>query len=150
MSYQARMRMPLLIVTGRTGACGKTKRTGCLSASSGTIGSKSCPSAPRPCSQMTAARGSGPVSISTLCMQHPKIHGALAAVASQANRARGAPVPHVVPVRDHARARGELALELRTQAQVEFRRKKKHDHADLAKIGVEKILREEADALRDA
>ena len=27
MSYQARMRMPLLIVTARTGACGKTKRT---------------------------------------------------------------------------------------------------------------------------
>ncbi len=66
MSYQARMRMPMLIVTGRIGACGKTKRTGVAAGrpSSGTIGSKSWPSAPRPCSQITAARGFGPVSIS--------------------------------------------------------------------------------------
>src|SRR5262249_53944459 len=63
MSYHARMRMPWLMVTGRIGACGKTKRTGFASSSSGTIGSKSCPSAPRPCSQMTAVSGSGPVSI---------------------------------------------------------------------------------------
>src|SRR5262245_54598264 len=65
MSYHARMRMPLLIVTARTGACGKTKRTGLGRRNSGTIGSKSWPSAPRPCSQMTEATGFGPVSIST-------------------------------------------------------------------------------------
>ena len=62
MSYQARMRMPWLMVTGRIGACGKTKRTGFFSLSSGTIGSKSWPSAPRPCSQMIAASGLAPVS----------------------------------------------------------------------------------------
>ena len=57
MSYQARMRMPMLSVTGRTGACGNTKRMpgAAGSRSSGTIGTKSLPSAPRPCSQMTLA-----------------------------------------------------------------------------------------------
>ena len=57
MSYQARMRMPPFSVTGRTGACGNTKRTdsGAGSCSAGTIGTKSLPSAPRPCSQITAA-----------------------------------------------------------------------------------------------
>src|SRR5882672_2060678 len=65
MSYQARMRMPPLIVTGWTGACGKTKRIAALgSRSSGTIGAKSLPSAPNPCSQMTLAAASFPVSIS--------------------------------------------------------------------------------------
>src|SRR3954468_6042530 len=66
MSYQARMRMPWLSVTGRTGACGNTKRRASEagSRSSGTIGSKSWPSAPRPCSQMTAAEGDGPVASS--------------------------------------------------------------------------------------
>ena len=58
------MRMPLLIVTGRTGAWGKTKRTALDRRSSGTIGSKSWPSAPKPCSQMTAACGFDPLSIS--------------------------------------------------------------------------------------
>jgi hypothetical protein len=54
MSYQARIDMPLLIVTGRTGACGNTKRNAghVESTSSGTIGAKSLPSAPSPCSQM--------------------------------------------------------------------------------------------------
>src|SRR5258708_19256713 len=56
------MRMPWLMVTGRSGACGKMKRTGFFSFSSGTIGSKSWPSAPRPCSQRMAASGLGPVS----------------------------------------------------------------------------------------
>src|SRR5712692_92031 len=69
MSYQARMRMPWLMVTGRTGACGNTKRTGFGSLSSGTTGSKSCPSAPRPCSQITAAAGREPVSISSASMR---------------------------------------------------------------------------------
>ncbi len=57
MSYQARMRMPMLSVTGRTRACGNTKRTASAGGnfSSGTIGTKSWPSAPRPCSQMTLA-----------------------------------------------------------------------------------------------
>ena len=57
MSYQARMRMPMLSVTGLTGACGNTKRRPGAggSFSSGTIGTKSWPSAPRPCSQMTLA-----------------------------------------------------------------------------------------------
>src|SRR5688500_266985 len=66
MSYQARICMPLLIVTARTGACGKTKRTAgqSSSTSSGTIGSKSWPSAPRPCSQITLQAGAGPVSTS--------------------------------------------------------------------------------------
>src|SRR5688572_18980202 len=57
MSYQARMRMPLFSVTGRTGACGKMKRMAGAagSFSSGTIGTKSWPSAPSPCSQITLA-----------------------------------------------------------------------------------------------
>ena len=65
-SYHARIRNPLLSVTGRTGACGKTKRIGSDAGSriSPTIGTKSLPSAPRPCSQMTAAAGFGPVSSS--------------------------------------------------------------------------------------
>jgi len=57
-----------LIVTGRTGACGNTKRSGFASFSSGTIGSKSCPSAPSPCSQMIDAAGLLPVWISTASM----------------------------------------------------------------------------------
>src|SRR6056297_2069224 len=67
MSYQARIAMPPLIVTGRTGACGNTKRTGRVRAlrSCGTIGAKSFPSAPSPCSQITACSGSGPVSVTT-------------------------------------------------------------------------------------
>ena len=52
-------------VTGRTGAWGKMKRSGRSGPSfnSGTIGSKSWPSAPRPCSQITQPRGDGPVSM---------------------------------------------------------------------------------------
>ena len=54
MSYHARIDIPLLIVTGCTGACGKTNRIGAGGRSSSpTIGTKSRPSAPRPCSQMT-------------------------------------------------------------------------------------------------
>src|SRR6267143_436797 len=65
MSYHARIRMPPLIVTDRTGACGKTKRIAALgNRSSGTIGAKSLPSAPSPCSQMTLAVGFFLVSIS--------------------------------------------------------------------------------------
>src|SRR5262245_52679512 len=53
------------MVTGRIGACGKTKRTAAPSSSSSfTIGTKSLPSAPRPCIQMTAAAGFLPVSSS--------------------------------------------------------------------------------------
>src|ERR1700680_725892 len=65
-SYQARMDMPPLMVTGRTGAWGKTKRhaRSPRRTISGTMGSKSCPSAPRPCSQMTAASGFAAVSTS--------------------------------------------------------------------------------------
>src|SRR5215813_9307534 len=63
------MTAPPLIVTACIGACGKTNRTARASgkSSSGTIGSKSCPSAPRPCSQITAAVGDGPVSSSSVC-----------------------------------------------------------------------------------
>ena len=68
MSYQARIAMPPFRVTGRTGAWGKTKRSGrvCGRRSSGTMGSKSWPSAPSPCSQMTLAVGAAPVSTSTV------------------------------------------------------------------------------------
>ena len=60
--------MPLFTVTGRMGACGNTNRIATPSGRSisGTIGSKSCPSAPSPCSQITATRGAGPVSTSTV------------------------------------------------------------------------------------
>src|SRR5258708_1659783 len=58
MSYQARMRMPPLIVTGWIGACGKTKRIADGGSRIwGTIGAKSLPSAPSPCSQMTLPAG---------------------------------------------------------------------------------------------
>src|SRR6202034_1705898 len=68
MSYQARILMPPFNVTGRTGACGNTKRSARSPprTSPGTIGSKSWPSAPRPCSQMTLPVGPGAVSISTV------------------------------------------------------------------------------------
>src|SRR5439155_305535 len=67
MSYQARMANPPLSVTGRIGACGNTKRSARSPGrtSSGTRGSKSWPSAPRPWSQITAPAGSRPVSTST-------------------------------------------------------------------------------------
>src|SRR5262245_39883875 len=65
MSYHARMTMPLLIVTGCIGACGKTNRIGTSGRSSSpTIGTKSLPSAPRPCSQITLVAGRGAVAIS--------------------------------------------------------------------------------------
>ncbi len=57
--------MPPLIVTGRTGALGKTNRSGAASSSMGTMGSKSVASAPRPCIQMTlpvAAPSDGSIS----------------------------------------------------------------------------------------
>ena len=65
-SYHARIAMPLLIVTGMTGACGKMKRTafprGKPSAS--TTCDQPLPSSPKPCIQMTDASGFGAVSIS--------------------------------------------------------------------------------------
>src|SRR5690625_3142208 len=66
-SCQARMGRPPLIVPGRTGACGKIKRTARAEAaeSCGTIGSKSWPSAPSPCSHTTACLGLRPVSTTT-------------------------------------------------------------------------------------
>jgi hypothetical protein len=59
MSYQARMAKPPLRETGRTGALGNTKRTGPIArrSSSRAIGTKSLPSAPRPCSTMMEAAG---------------------------------------------------------------------------------------------
>src|SRR5882672_5726653 len=58
-------RMPPLIVTGCTGACGNTKRIAALgNFSVGTMGAKSLPSAPSPCSQMMLAEGFPAVSIS--------------------------------------------------------------------------------------
>src|SRR5262245_10548951 len=67
MSYQARITKPLFQVTGRNGACGKMKRTGDAfgNCNCGTMDSKSCPSAPNPCNQTTAADGLGPVSTTT-------------------------------------------------------------------------------------
>ncbi len=54
MSYQARITKPPLMVTARIGACGNTKRTPSGgSDNSSTIGTKSFPSAPNPCSQIT-------------------------------------------------------------------------------------------------
>jgi len=68
MSYHARIGMPLLMLTGRLGACGNTKRIAgqCGRTSSGTIGAKSWPSAPSPCSQITDHAGTAPVSCSTV------------------------------------------------------------------------------------
>src|SRR5690606_30651768 len=79
MSYQARIGTPLLMVTGRTGACGNTKRNAgqCGRSSSGTIGSKSWPSAPRPCSHSTVHSGEGPVSCSTVSSRSMDSIGAL-------------------------------------------------------------------------
>src|SRR4030067_2845926 len=57
MSYQARITYPLLIVTGRSGACGKMNLTATGRLSSSTMGTKSWPSAPRPCSQMMLCCG---------------------------------------------------------------------------------------------
>ena len=64
MSYQAGITQPPLIVTGCEGACGNTKRSRGWR-SMGTMGSKSWPSAPRPCSHTTEPRGSPSGSIST-------------------------------------------------------------------------------------
>ena len=63
------MAMPPLMVTGRTGACGNTKRMPGQPSrtSSGTIGAKSLPSAPKPCSQMMLQAGYFEVTCSTVC-----------------------------------------------------------------------------------
>ncbi len=68
MSYQARIGTPPLIVTGCTGAWGNTKRSAGqpFATSSGTIGAKSLPSAPRPCSQRMLWAGLAAVSCSTV------------------------------------------------------------------------------------
>ena len=65
MSYHARITMPLLIVTGITGACGNRKRTALArgSPSAPTTCDQPLPSSPSPCSQITVASGFGPVSI---------------------------------------------------------------------------------------
>src|SRR5690606_11893715 len=56
------------MVTGITGACGKTKRIGVSGNSSSlTTGTKSLPSAPSPCIQMMLVCGFGAVSISMVC-----------------------------------------------------------------------------------
>ena len=54
MSYQPGITKPPLIVIGIAGALGNTKRA-CGSLRWGTIDSKSWPSAPNPCSQITLA-----------------------------------------------------------------------------------------------
>src|ERR1700719_151921 len=79
MSYQARIRIPPFRGTGRTGAFGKTNRQARAppDTSSGTMGSKSCPSAPNPCSQITAAFGFGAVSTSIVSSMLAKILGNL-------------------------------------------------------------------------
>ena len=66
MSYQARMTKPPFIVTGRIGACGKMKRAPPTAArsSSCAMGTKSLPSAPRPCSTIRLAPGSSALCIS--------------------------------------------------------------------------------------
>jgi hypothetical protein len=68
MSYHARIRHPPFRVTGRMGAWGKTKRMAgpAGNRSSGTSDSKSWPSAPRPCSQITLASALALGSISTV------------------------------------------------------------------------------------
>ena len=73
------MRIPPLMVTGRTGAFGKTKRQARdpRGTSSGTMGSKSWPSAPNPCSQMIAAFGCGAVSTSMVSSIFPNVPGNL-------------------------------------------------------------------------
>src|SRR5690606_28748158 len=78
MSNQARMGMPPLIVTGRTGALGNTKRMPgpASSPSMGTIGTKSLASAPRPCSQMTAAPGAPPPISSSMVSKTSLMSGA--------------------------------------------------------------------------
>ena len=64
MSYQPRISIPPFTVIGRTGALGNTKRRSTSSGSSGTMGSKSVASAPRPCIQITHPTGLEPVSFS--------------------------------------------------------------------------------------
>src|SRR5437763_9816899 len=92
MSYHARIGMPLLIVTGRTGACGNTNRIDsvCGSFISSTIGTKSFPSAPRPCSHTTDASGRAPVSSST--------QGRSAVMARKNEEGSG---PRILPARRH-------------------------------------------------
>src|SRR5437773_541406 len=57
------------MVTGRSGACGKMNRNARFpgNGSSRTMGTKSQPSAPSPCIQMTVPEGSTPVVSSTCC-----------------------------------------------------------------------------------
>ena len=77
MSYHARIRTPPLIVTGRTGAWGKTQRTDGDAGrrSSGTSDSKSCPSAPSPCISRTAASAAARGSTSTVSRRSPLTPG---------------------------------------------------------------------------
>src|SRR5438093_842881 len=77
-SYHARLTMPRLIVTGRMGACGNTKRTGVpRRPSAGTMSTKSWPSAPSPCIQLTARSGDGAVSISSVSSSASAMPGML-------------------------------------------------------------------------
>src|SRR5690348_2991734 len=90
------------MVTGITGACGKMKRTGptACSCSSLANGTKSLPSAPRPCSTMTVAVGSGAVSISMVSSR---------AMGAKAGLTQGPPLSYTPP-----RERGPtLALQAR-------------------------------------
>ena len=61
--------------TGLTGAFGNTNFSGWSRFSSGTMGSKSCPSAPSPCSQIMLPSGSAPVSISTVWVSDMGVPG---------------------------------------------------------------------------
>src|SRR5574343_2080372 len=63
MSYQAGMRWPPLMVTGRSGAWGITNRTAPTADRSRALtrGTKSSPLAPRPCKMITLATAGSPV-----------------------------------------------------------------------------------------
>ena len=57
------------------------------------------------------------------------------------------PVAHVMPMRDDARARFELAQQFWAQFQIESAREEEHDHRCLAHVGDKKVLVQKSDVM---
>src|SRR5918999_2038466 len=75
----------------------------------------------------------------------PEVNGTLPTAASNAHDFFRLPVAHVMPMRDDAGPRLELAQQFWPHFQIELGREEKHDHRCLAHVCLKKVLVEKTD-----